>query len=95
MSKAETQTRAQLLKQLREEYEDSVERLKEQTEIRRGITRSLQEGPKTVPAIAENTDLPAHQVLWHVMAMKKYGLLRETEMDGQYFQYELVKEKKQ
>ena len=98
MSKAEARTRAQLLKQLREEHKETVwhtqERLKEQNEIRRGITRTLQEAAKTVPEIAAATGLPAQQVLWHVMAMKKYGLLRQTEMNGQYFLYEMIKETK-
>ncbi|MCJ7570090.1 MAG: hypothetical protein MUO58_21475 [Anaerolineales bacterium] len=49
-------------------------------------------GPKTIPEIAEAAQLPSSQVLWHVMSMKKYDLVREVGMDAEYYQYQLVKE---
>jgi hypothetical protein len=30
--------------------------------------------------------------LWHVMAMKKYDLVREVGKDGEYYQYVLTEE---
>jgi predicted transcriptional regulator len=47
-----------------------------------------------VPQLAEATNLPAHEVLWHVAAMKKYGLVTEagTDETGDYYFYRLTKE---
>jgi predicted transcriptional regulator len=94
--KEEARQRTQLLKQMREEHEETVKRTqetrKEQQRIRRAIRDALGSEAKTVPAIAEAAGLSAQEVLWHVMAMKKYGLIDEKEMDGQYYTYQLVKE---
>lgn len=98
MSKEDAKKRAQLLKQLREEHKETVVRaqelLKEQNAIRKQIRQAMKDAPKTVPEVAEATGLPTDQVLWHITAMKKYDLAVEGEMDGEYFQYALVKEAK-
>jgi len=98
MSREEAKKRAQLLKQLREQHKETVthaqELLKEQNAIRKQIRQALKDAPKTVPDVAEETGLPSVQVLWHITAMKKYDLVIEGEMDGEYFQYALVKETK-
>jgi DNA-binding transcriptional ArsR family regulator len=60
--------------------------------LRRQIVKLLEDGPATVPALAAEVDAPTDDVLWHLMAMRKYGLLVEGEQDGGYFQYELVTE---
>lgn len=89
-------TRAQLLKSLRERHEGTVERtrelLKEQQQIRRTIGAAIKDQPLTIPSTAEATELPSEVVLWHVMAMKKYGLIEEMGMDGDYYTYQLEKE---
>ena len=68
--------------------------VKEQNRIRRLINKSLEEGPKTVPAIAEATNLPSRMVFWHVIAMKKYGKVAEGSMEGDYPAYRLIEESK-
>jgi hypothetical protein len=45
--------------------------------IRDGIAALLAEGPKTVPEMAHALDRPAREVLIWVMAMWRYGLVRE------------------
>lgn len=94
--KEEAKKRSQLLKRIREEHKETVERtqalLKEQKEVRRTLSQVLQEGPKTVPEIAAATGLPTHEVLWHVTAMKKYDLAAEAGMSGEYVLFQLVKE---
>jgi predicted Rossmann fold nucleotide-binding protein DprA/Smf involved in DNA uptake len=99
MSKGEdTKKKAETLKRLREEYKDTVARtqarLKEQKAIRRQICQAMRDAPKTVPEVAEATGLPADQVLWHVTAMRKYDLVAEAEMCGEYYTYQLVQESK-
>jgi len=94
----DTQKRGTLLKQLREQHKASAERtqalLKEQKAIRRQLCQALRDGPKTVPEIAAAAELPAHRVLWHLTAMKKYDLVEETGMCGEYYLYGLAREAK-
>ena len=91
--------RSQFLKQLREEHPGTVAQaqalLKEQMDIRRQIGQAMLDTPKTVPEIAEASGLPAEQVLWHIIAMKKYNLVIETGMCGEYYLYQQVKEVKE
>ena len=97
-SKQDAKKRAQLLKQLREEHQETVERtqalLKGQNAIRKQIRQAMSDGPKTVPEVAEATGLPPKEVLWHITAMKKYDLVAEVGMDGEYYQYQLAEEGK-
>ncbi len=99
MSKKEdAKKKAQVLKRLREDHKDSVTRtqalLKEQKAIRGQICHAMRDGPKTVPEVAESTGLAAEQVLWHITAMRKYDLVAETDMCGEYYTYQLVQESK-
>ena len=51
-------------------------------------------GPKRLPEIAEAMGSPAHEVMYWVMAARKYGLVAEVkDPDDDYFQYELVEKK--
>ncbi len=90
--------RAILLKQLREAHKETVaraqEKLKAQQAVRRDICKLMREQPKTVPEVAEASGVPAHEVLWHITAMKKYGLVVETGMCGEYYLYQRVKDGK-
>ena len=45
-----------------------------------------------MPDIAGASGLPAHEVLWHITAMKKYDLVIETGQDGDYYSYALAQE---
>jgi len=54
--------------------------------------QQLRSGPKIVPEIAEITGLPAHDILWHITAMKKYDLIIEVGQCGEYYQYALAQE---
>jgi predicted transcriptional regulator len=97
-NKEDAKKRTAMLKRLREEHQDTVERtqalLKEQNAIRKQIRQAMAGGPKTVPEVAEATGMPGDQVLWHLTAMKKYDLVVETGMGGEYYQYQLAEESK-
>ena len=90
--------RSQFLKQLRDEHHETVAQiqaqLKEQKNIRRQIGEAMGDAPKTVPEIAEASGLPAEQVLWHIIALKKYNLVVETGLSGEYYLYQQVTEVK-
>lgn len=92
MSGKETvQDRAQILKDLRVEHQETVDRtqalLKEQGKIERAILKLIKEESLTIPAIASQIELPTDRVLWFVTALKKYDLIREDGMDGEYVLY--------
>jgi len=95
-TREEAKQRAAKLKELREQHQETVERtrawLKEQQAFRRQICQHLRSGPKIVPEIAEAAGLPAHEVLWHITAMKKFDLVKEVGQCGEYYQYAMAKE---
>ena len=99
MTKENAKARATMLKQLREEHKDTVDRtrelLKTHKDLRRRICQTTQDAPKPVPEIAQMTGIPADQVLWHITAMKKYGDVIETGTCGEYYLYQALKEKRQ
>jgi hypothetical protein len=91
-----TISRADLLKQLRKTYPEGVQRaqalLKEQKHIQDEISRVLREKPSSVPQVAAAAGIAASQALWYLAAMKKYNLVVENGMSGDYPLYQLVEE---
>jgi predicted Rossmann fold nucleotide-binding protein DprA/Smf involved in DNA uptake len=85
-------TRGELLKQLRTKHAATVERtqalLKEQKKVQQELLAALKDGPKTVPELAAGTRLPSDRVMWFVAALKKYGIVVENGMSGDYPLYE-------
>jgi predicted transcriptional regulator len=92
-----TPSRGEMLKRLREQHTETVARtqvlLKEQKRVKQEICKAIRETPKTVPEIAEIVSMPAQQVLWYIASFKKYGLIVETGMCGDYPLYQKVEEK--
>jgi predicted transcriptional regulator len=96
-AKEAARARSEMLKRLREEHKETVERtqelLKEQKRIQQVVCKAMRERPKTVLEISKEVGMPTHEVLWYVTSFKKYGLLRESGMCGDYPLYEKVEEK--
>jgi predicted transcriptional regulator len=69
--------------------ESLKEYVKDQNQVRKAITGSLKMGAKTIPQIATETGIKSEKVIWHVMAMKKYGDVVETGRSGDYYSYKL------
>ncbi|MGQ9834342.1 MAG: hypothetical protein ACUVRJ_11220 [Candidatus Villigracilaceae bacterium] len=94
----EKKKRTEMLVEMRKVHRDSVQKaqelLKAQQSARKALERALMGGPHSVPQLAKAVNLPAHEVLWHVAAMKKYGIVAEagTDESGDYYLYRLVKE---
>jgi predicted Rossmann fold nucleotide-binding protein DprA/Smf involved in DNA uptake len=69
---------------------DVREVIREEPVMRVRILEALREGPLTVPEIASAIGAPAHEVVFWVMGMRRYGWVAEIKgntIDG-YFQYE-------
>ena len=97
MSDKETgKKRAQVLKELRTEHKETVDRtqalLKEQGKVEREILKLIKDESMTVPTIASQIDLPTHRILWFLTALKKYDQIREDGMDGEYVLYRRMEE---
>ncbi len=93
-----TRSRGEMLKRLREEHAATVERtqafFKEQKHAQQEIYKAISEQPKTVLEVAAATGIATHEVLWHLTAMKKYGLVAETGMCSDYPLYQRLVEEK-
>jgi len=91
-----TLSRAELLKQLRASHAESVKRaqavLKEQKHMQDELCALFRERPRTVPEVAEATGIPAEKILWFLAAMRKYGLVVEAGMCGDYPLYQKAAE---
>jgi len=94
----EKKKRTEMLVEMRKEHRNAVQKaqelLKAQQSARKALERALTGRPHTVPQLAQVVNLPAHEVLWHIAAMKKYGIVAEagTDESGDYYLYRLVKE---
>lgn len=73
---------------------DPREVIREEPLMHGPILATLRSGPLTVPEIADAIGHPAHEVLYWVMGMRRYRLLREVPESGDdgYFRYEVVPE---
>jgi predicted Rossmann fold nucleotide-binding protein DprA/Smf involved in DNA uptake len=95
--KRDTSEKRSELKELRRIRKEHIarinEHIKEQKRIMQQIKSSLQEEPKTVPEIAEETNIEPSQVLWFLASLRKYGEIEEEAKKGDYFQYALVQPK--
>jgi hypothetical protein len=60
--------------------------------MRRPILAALAGGPLTIPQLSEAIGQPSREVVFWVMALRKYGKLREIGPadDEGYFTYEAV-----
>jgi hypothetical protein len=63
--------------------------------MRDKVLATLQDGPKTVPEIAQALGHPSHEVMFWVMAARKYGLIQEIKEPtaDDLFQYTLAEKK--
>ena len=60
------------------------------------VTAVLRDGPKTVPEISAALGAPSYEVTKWVMAMRRYGRVRDLPKAraDDYYRYELVEERR-
>jgi len=71
---------------------DTREIIRDEQSMRAPILKVLEAGPHTIPEIARALGKPAHEVVFWVMGMRKYGWvseIKEVNDDG-YFRYQAV-----
>lgn len=72
---------------------DPREVIRDEMLMRDRVLAALSDGPKTVPEIAEAMGYPVSEVMYWVMAARKYGYIEEIKepTEDDYYQYMLVK----
>lgn len=95
-AKNRTQMLVELRKQHAARVKEAQDLLRAQQAIRKKLLRAMQGASRSVPQLAAITETSPHEVLWHMAAMKKYGLIEEAGMDeaGENYLYSLSKEAK-
>ena len=80
-----------IIKEKRTVPEHVKQRMKTFNKIKKTIKNSLKEGQKTIPEIAEATELPQDVVTYNLMTLIKYGdiIAGEIDEDDEYFYYKL------
>ena len=76
----------------RKTLRDQNEALRDEMVRRDEIVSLLQQGPKTIPEMVEQSGYPSHEVTLWVMAMRRYGMIEELPKSRaeDYFQYKLA-----
>jgi hypothetical protein len=66
--------------------------MRDEMAMRSDLLATLADGPKTVPEIARILGYPSHEVMFWVMASRRYGLVKESSQptEDDYFEYALA-----
>jgi hypothetical protein len=90
-SKADKPKRA--IEVLRERHGGMSKELKEyfneQQKIYKALRAALKTGPRTVPQLAKECSLPSPIVMWHLMALRRYGQVLDGPEENGYLRYTL------
>ena len=90
-SKADKPKRA--IEVLRERHGGMSKELKdyfnEQQKIYKALRAALKNGPRTVPQLAKECSLPSPTVMWHLMALRRYGQVLDGPEENGYLLYTL------
>jgi hypothetical protein len=65
------------------------EHFNERQRLKKAIRAALGDGARTIPEIAQACALLPPQVVWHVMAMRRYGEVVDAGERGDYVLYAL------
>ena len=67
--------------------------VKAYNQMKKAIKNALKPGPKSIPQLAEETELDADQVMYVLMTLRKYNEVETDEIDDmdEYFTYKLSK----
>lgn len=82
-----------LVKKERQATTEVKENLKHFNRMKRAIRQALEEGPLTIPELADKLETDRAEVTYHLMSLRKYGLVTAGEQDDmdEYFYYQLKK----
>jgi hypothetical protein len=61
-----------------------------QQKVYKALRAALKAGPRTVPQLAAECGIPAPEVMWHLMAMRRYGQVLDGPEENGYLRYTLA-----
>ncbi len=61
-----------------------------QQKVYKALRTALKAGPRTVPQLAAETGIPSPDVMWHLMAMRRYGEVLDGPEENGYLLYTLA-----
>lgn len=61
-----------------------------QQKVYKALRAALKAGPRTVPQLAAECGIPAPEVMWHLMAMRRYGEVLDGAEQNGYLLYTLA-----
>ena len=82
-----------IVKKERQVSAEVKENLKKFNRMKRAIRQALEEGPLTIPELADKLEIDRAEVTYHLMSLRKYGLVTAGDQDemDEYFYYQLKK----
>jgi predicted transcriptional regulator len=91
--KARPERTIDLLKKERQASAEAKENLKQFNRMKRAIRQALEEGPKTIPELADQLAISRADATFYLMSLRKYGLVTTGEQDDMdaYYYYQLKK----
>lgn len=71
---------------------DIHEVMRDEIYLRDKIVKLLHNEPKTIPELADELNLPSHEVTTIIMAMRRYGSIEEMPKNRRddYFKYRFI-----
>jgi hypothetical protein len=79
---------------LRERHGGMSKELKEyfndQQKVYKALRAALKAGPRTVPQLARECNIPSPVVMWHLMALRRYGQVLDGPEENGYLLYTLA-----
>ena len=83
-----------ILKQTRKASKAAIENGKKYNKIKKAILKSLKDGKKTIPQIAQECEMASHQAVYYTMTLLKFGKIQVEGIDDmdEYYYYEIKKD---
>ncbi|MCK5852505.1 hypothetical protein KAH27_05690 [bacterium] len=83
-----------ILKETRKAPKAAIENGKKYNKIRKAILNVLKEGKKTIPQIAQESQMSTQQALYYTMTLMKFGKIQVNGIDDldEYYYYEIKKD---
>ena len=79
------------IKKIRTVPDEVKAKRKEFNRIKKLILKALEPGPKSIPQLSKEIELPIDVITFHLMTLRKYGDVETGEIDDmdEYFSYKL------
>ena len=83
-----------VLKQTRKASKAAIENGKKYNKIKKAILKTLKDDKKTIPQIAQESQMDVEQAMYYTMTLLKFGKIQVNGIDDmdEYYYYEIIKD---